>query len=466
VTRIRISPVTRLNGFWSVEVEVKDGQVVDARSSGIFFRGLELILMGRDPRDAGYLTERICGICSSAHATASALGLEDAFGLTVPANGVLLRNLIFGGDLLQNHLRHFYLMTLPDFVQGPDRPPFIPRYEADYRFTERESENLYQHYLEQLEMSRKSHEMTVLFGGKIPHTHGILAGGGTVPPDADKVRQFGAMLDQVSRFIEEKMVPDAYLLADRYPEYFEVGEGYRNLISYGMFQEPGTPGERVFKGGTVIDGQAGELDPDKITEQVTRSWYADDKPLHPARGRTIPAPGKEEGYSWVKAPRYNGLPFETGPLARLWLRGDYRRGYAAMDRLLARVLEARLVASLMKKWLAALDPGQPVFQSYELPDSGEGVGLTGAMRGALGHWFRMKGRRLTAYQVVTPSAWNLSPRDDGGQPGPVEKALLGTPIADPKNPIEIGRVIRSYDPCLACAAHIVFLQGEKRVFKI
>jgi hydrogenase large subunit len=170
-----------------------------------------------------------------------------------------------------------------------------------------------------------------------------------------------------------------------------------------------------------------------------------------------PNPAKPDGYSYNKAPRYRGLALEGGPLAQLWIRGNYQRGVSVMDRLIARALLSREVAALMHKWLTVLKPGQSVFKSYRLPDTGTGVGLTGAMRGPLGHWLKVDGGRIKHYQIVTPTAWNFSPHDDDGRPGPTEEALLGTPVADPEFPVEIGRIIRSFDPCMACAAHVVVL---------
>lgn len=178
-------------------------------------------------------------------------------------------------------------------------------------------------------------------------------------------------------------------------------------------------------------------------------------------------PDKEAAYSWVKAPRYHGVPFETGPLAHLWMKGDYRNGFSAMDRLMARALEAKFVADLMRQWAKELEIGKPIYRPYEFPDREvTGVGYTGAMRGALGHWVRFKGQKILNYQIVTPSAWVCSPRDDKGQRGPVEEALIGTPVPNAASPIEIGRVARSYDPCLACAVHLLKVDGERVKYQI
>jgi len=464
--RIRISPVTRINGFWNLEVEVDGGKITDAWSSGIFFRGFEEILKGRDPRDAAYLTERICGICSSAHAVAASRALEAALKIEVPRNAVLLRNLSFGADLLQNHIRHFYLLTVLDFVRGPDRPPYIPRYEADYRLSRVETDRVMNNYRGHFEIARLTHEMVTIFGGKAPHQHGIVPGGATTIPKVDRIQKFMGMLDLVIKFLEDKLLPDMELLAGRYEDYYRIGRGYGNLLAYGNFPVPDSPGKFVMPFGLYTGGKKEDFDPTVIREHVHYSWFLQDRPRHPSEGETDAEPDKAGAYSWVKAPRYNGRPFETGPLANLWMKGEYTNGISTMDRLVARAIEARFVAVLMKQWLKEIEIGKPVYQPFELPDrESEGVGFTGAMRGALAHWVRFRGSKILHYQIITPSAWYCSPRDDNGMRGPIEEALVGTPVADVSNPVEVGRVARSFDPCLACAVHLVRIEGNRLKFR-
>lgn len=460
--KITISPITRINGFWRLDVQVEDdGKVSQAHSSGIYVRGLEKILEHRDPRDAMYLTQRICGICSSAHAMAGSLALEQAYNLQIPKNAVIIRNLIFGADLLQNHVRHFYFLSLPDFAKGPDEPPFIPRYDAEYRFSKKETDRLYQNYVDSIQISRLCHEMLTIYGGKAPHNHGIVVGGATVHPTADNIRLYLARLEEVTRFIHDKMIPDMELLAEKYADYYDYGHGPGRMLTFGMFPHEEKLGEFYFKSGYISDGQYHALEPKKIQEQVKYSWYEPtDATDDIMQGTTHFAPDKEGAYSWIKAPRYDNQVVETGPMARLWVSKDYRKGQATMDRLYARVLEAKKVALLMQEWLHKLEPGKPIYQEYEPPRQAEGIGLVEAMRGALGHWVRVENYKVATYQVVTPSAWNMSPRDEEERPGAVEVALADLKIADPKNPIEVGRVARSFDPCSSCAAQVYQPDGS------
>ena len=153
-------------------------------------------------------------------------------------------------------------------------------------------------------------------------------------------------------------------------------------------------------------------------------------------------------------------PFEVGPLARMWVNGDYQEGISVFDRHLARAGEALKIAEAMDTWLDELDPTASAFDGYSLPQAASGAGMTEAPRGALGHWIEIAEGKISRYQVITPTCWNASPRDGNGIPGPMEQALIGTPVEDPSQPIEALRVIHSFDPCLSCAVHIMQPDGE------
>ena len=203
-------------------------------------------------------------------------------------------------------------------------------------------------------------------------------------------------------------------------------------------------------GSTTVEN----IDLNAIVEQARYSWYNDSSSgLNPSQGVTQPNPDKADAYSWLKSPRYSGVPYEVGPLARMWVNGDYRRGISVMDRHQARAHEASKIAHAMLDWLSQINASASVYTSYPLPQAGSGIGLTEAPRGALGHWLRVSDKAIASYQILTPTCWNCSPRDNAGTPGPLEKALEGTPVADSAQPLEVLRVVQSYDPCLSCAVH-------------
>ncbi len=453
--KITISPTTRTLGAAQLDIWVDKNTVVDARCVTTVFRGFELILKDRDPLDAPYITQRICGICPIAHGTAAAYALESIAEERVPWNGNILRNLLFAADTLQNHLRHFYLHVVPDYVKGPDKPPFAPRPTKDYRLAKADNERLFDHYLQSYTYSRMAYEIVALLGGKAPHPHSVIAGGSSVPPEAWVLMDIRAKAGRLKQFIREVMIPDVHTLARAYPDYYHIGTRPVRLMEFGMFPKTPEDRERSFPPGVVTDGRVSPPDPEKIREHFRYAYFADPgAPEYPANSSTKPRPNKKGAYSWIKAPRYDGYCYESGSIARMWLTGNYRNGISVMDRLMARVTETKIIADLMLEWLADFRPGEPVFKHVEIPREGEGLGLTGAMRGALAHWIKVEGGRINNYQIITPSAWNLSPRDDDGNLGPVEEALIGTPIEDERLPVEVGRVLRSFDPCLSCCTHV------------
>ena len=251
------------------------------------------------------------------------------------------------------------------------------------------------------------------------------------------------------------MIPDAYVIAQYYKEYFEIGRGYGNLLSFGCFNDYEKLGTLFVNPSTYSEGKIMKLDPTEITENIHSSWYiADSDTYTPFQEIPEPDMKKSDAYSWVKAPRYRGLPYEVGPLARMWLCGDYRNGISTMDRTLARVLEAKKIADIMLILLDNIIPGVPFQKKYEAPKKAYGAGLIDTTRGALGHWIKIENSVISLYQIITPSAWNLSTRSQDNLPGPGEKALIDTIIQNTESPVEIGRTIRSFDPCISCATHV------------
>lgn len=458
--RIVINPLTRISGFMEIDVTVENNQVVDAKTKGNLFRGFEQMLVGRSPFDSVYFTQRICGICSAAHSMASSLALEDALKIEPMEQGKYLRDIIHCCEFLQNHIRHFYQYTAPDFVKIDQNSLFQADHD-DFRLPKEINDRIARHYFESLTVSRLAHQMLAVLGGKAPHNHGVFIGGITTQATAEKVVHLDSILQKISAFIDEKMIPDVYDIARYYPEYFQLGIGYGNLLSYGSFnnyKELGTL--YVDPLASTADGIQ-VFDESKIQEKIDYSYFTSmEKTNSPGDAAPVPDMDKKDAYSWVKAPRYNGLPFEVGPLARLTLSGSYNNGISAMDRTIARALETKKVAEVMKVLLQQIIPGVDVQKKYELPEIASGRGLVDTTRGALGHWLKIKDKKIAFYQIITPSTWDFSTRDENGYRGTAEEALIGTPIQNPEKPAEIGRILRSFDPCMSCATH-VYTPGKK-----
>jgi len=312
--------------------------------------------------------------------------------------------------------------------------------------------------------------MAALFGGKMPHTASLVPGGVTTGVAPEAVESFRMRLRRVRRFIENTYIPDVLAAAALFPRYGEIGAGVGRFLSYGVFEEES--GNWLPAG--VLDGDSlRPLETRRIAEQVGSSKYATGAPQHPLQGETRPEPHKSGAYSWLKAPRYDNQAYEVGPLARMLIaaRAGQPQVKPAVEAFLAetklpprvltsvlgrhatRALEALLVAQRMETWLDRLVIGAPSVGAYVPVAGGEGEGLTEAPRGALGHWLQVREAKISRYQAVVPSTWNFSPRGDDGGAGPVEAALVGTPVDEKGQGIEVARVVRSFDPCIACAVH-------------
>jgi hydrogenase large subunit len=486
---VTIDPVSRLEGHLKIEVtvETQNGvqQVIDAKATGTLFRGFENILQNRHPFDAQHLTQRICGVCPVSHGLAAVMALDTACGVTAPTNARIMRNLVLGANLVDSHILHFYHLSAPDYLDGPAMPPWQPSWNVDRRFTPAQTTALVNNYVTALSMRRLAHEAGAIFGGRLPHPPTYIAGGFTTRPTSLGITKFKTLMNQVVTFITNTYIPDAQALAATYSDYKAIGRGYGNLLAYGCFDLNASGSSKLLQRGQVANGSTAvqPVNVNSITEHLHHSWYAgttaalpieDDLLVvganshNPAAGVTKPVDPatKTTAYSWLKAPRYGNLPYEAGPLARMWVNGDYRAGISVMDRHLARAAETLKVAQAMLDWVGQLTTNGSVSVQATIPDTASAIGLTEAPRGALGHWLQIKGGKISRYQIVTPTCWNASPRDNANRLGPIEKALIGTPVQDVDQPVEVVRVIHAFDPCLSCAVHVMRPKAGAKIFRL
>lgn len=448
MARITIDPVSRISGLLEIDAEIENNKIIEAKSSGMQFRGFEEILKGRFPLDAIYLVSRVCGICSVHHSIVSSMALENALGITPDTNGDLIRNLANGFEFLQNHIRHTYQLVFPDYVYlGEINPLYkhIDSESADYRIPKNINDMLANHYLESLSYSRKTHKAVAILGGKAPHAHGIFVGGTTTNMDIQKYQEVKVILYEVKKFIEEKLIPDIYIISNYYPDYFKKGKGYDNLMDYGLYYKDIFPVKYTYP-GVIINRKKEEIDISKISEDVKYTWVDNLGQINE---------NKSEAYSWINAARYKEYPMEVGPLARMIIGGYYKYSISVMDRIIARGLECKKICECLEGIIDKVRL-QPAYQkSWEIPDKASGFAVLGATRGSLGHWLEIENKVIKNYTIITPSTWNLSPKDSKGVRGPVEQALTNTYIDNIKKaPTIIGRIVRSFDPCSNCASHI------------
>ncbi|MDR3543240.1 MAG: nickel-dependent hydrogenase large subunit [Desulfosporosinus sp.] len=447
-----IFPISRIHNPMLLEAWLEAGEIKDAFISDTLYRGFEQILIGRSAMDMPYYTQRICGICSSAHAITAALAVEQALGMHVPPNGQLIRNMILASDFIQNHIRHLYLYALPDYFRGPDIAPFIPHSESDLRLSDQENTTMTEHYFKAIDISRVAHAAFAVFGGKAPHGHGIVPGGASMEVDADRVNRYRGYIMEIISFIDNVLLPDVTLIKDRYPEYIDLGKGIGNYMSVGGFPSP--EGSTLFPQGVILQGERENFAEKHVTEDVTCAWYKPHGPLHPMEEDTVPDHSQPKGYTWVKSPRYRGQPVEVGPLARAVIAKEEVIGQGALARIWARALETKKITKTTLEWLNRLEPGSETFDGRTEQASGVGIGLHEAMRGSLGHWLSVKEGRIDHYQIITPSALNFGSRDETGTRSVGETSLLGLKIRS-EDLKEAGRVIRSFDPCFSCSVHII-----------
>jgi Ni,Fe-hydrogenase I large subunit len=504
--KVVVDPVTRIEGHLKIEVELENGRVKDAWSSATMARGFEALLQGKDPRDAPYVTSRFCGVCFSVHQLASARALDAAFGASVPWGGTLLRNLIMGAEYIYDHMLHFYHLSALDYIdimavanyKGKDKDllavkdkivglvkandtfPLTPRYKPD-EFSVSDPDvviSAVKHYIDALAMHAKARNMGAIFGGRTPHYQSIVVGGCTQYPDINMVARFRTMLDEQAKFVNEVYIPDvlAFGTGPLFPlAKMGLGGGHLNYLSYGALEKDPEGKDLVFPPGVIVGLDPNNIkvqpfDEKKITESVKYAWYKKDKPRHPYKGKQEFDLDRKEAYSFIKAPRYNGKPMEVGPLARMLVAKNptllnlVKQGVkpGAVARHAARAIETKLVVDACYKWLddllsAMTKPGFRIHDTehWEPPDEGMGAGFYEAPRGALGHWVKIKNGKIDNYQAVVPSTWNASSRDEKKIRGQYEESLIGAPVPDPENPINVVRIVRSFDPCMACAVHLI-----------
>lgn len=492
-----IDPIPRIEGHMKVTLTIDNptnGTVTDAQMVGNMYRGFENFMVGQEPLDAPLITQRICGVCPISHAIAAVTAMDVAANVQPTPKGRLINNLIHGAEFLHSHILHSYTLMLQDYIDMPsstvlgagtlNQGPWAPIYGGDRRPSLADTNALCGSYVAALTARRKAHTICAILGGKQPHAASFIGGGNSATPSSADIATMNTLLTDIKTFITGNYIPDMNLLfaaGGYYDDYLSIGVGSGKLLSYGVFPQ-GTDSVNtcLLKRG-IYDGTNTVLvmDQNNIVEDVLHAWYTGADNLQPFNGVTNPIitpttnppsafPGKSGAYSWGKAPRYktNGTAkevYEVGPLARMVITGDYPAQISAADRGLSRPQESLKVANAMLGWLTELSSrlSEPSFISYDIPANGIAAGLTEAIRGALGHWIKYdNNKKISHYQVITPTCWNASPLDADGQNGPIEQALIGTPVADAAFPIEAVRVIHSFDPCMACSIHVIRDDGR------
>ncbi len=529
MAKVVVDPITRIEGHYRIEAEVEGGKVKDAWASSGLYRGMETVLKGREPADAFFVSQRICGVCPIPHGHASTMSTEAALGIKIPDGARLVRNIIEAAESLHSHILWFYTLTALDYVDpvkalsadiadtyalaavantstadfgaikarlaafvgpNPDMAKlsiFSNLYAGHPAIPDDIPAELHliavAHYLEALEMQAEAAAIIACMGGKFPHFMTSLPGGTTWMPTEEKLDDVLFRYNRVAAFVNNTLIPDTLAIAPFYKSALAYGKGVGNFLAWGVFDDASAdPKKRALPRGMIVGGDLSKvLDPDvaKVTEDVTHAWYSSPNGLNPKDGQTVAKFTEyktDDKYTYVKAPRYDGKPMEVGPLARMavaLVSGNkevkalidtalkalepskkpetlYPALVSLLGRVAARNLEAAYIAQKMGGWITelvgAVKGGEASFFTESTATDGQGAGLWEAPRGALGHFINVKGGKIENYQVVSPSTWNCCGRDKDGVRGPVEEALIGCPVEDAEKPLEIMRIVHSFDP--------------------
>jgi hydrogenase large subunit len=562
--RLVVDPITRIEGHLRIEAELDaDNTITQAYSSGTMVRGIEIILKGRDPREAWAFAQRACGVCTTVHAFASIRSVEDALGIEIPKAANLIRNLMIAQQYAHDHVMHFYHLTALDWVDVVSALKADPKATSDiqrslsawpnsspgyfagvqaklqdivnsgnlslfangywghpaYKLPPEVNLLAVAHYLEALNWQKDVVTIHTIFGGKNPHPN-FVVGGVPLPIDLNSQIALNAAslaiisqtITRITDFVDQVYLPDLLAIAPYYLDYAALGEGLGNFLTWGEFPGAGDSGELklLVPRALILNrdlANVTEPDPrdfDRMKEFVAHSWYkysaGDGTGLNPWQGETAfdytgPQPPYEQlnvdgKYSWLKAPRWNETAVEVGPLSRVLamyaaghqqtrelvdatlkkLNAPLTAVFSTLGRTAARGIETKVFADLMptlyNDLVAEIKAGNTStfngakWEPLTWPARAQGFGFMEAPRGALGHWIVIQNGAIENYQMVVPTTWNGSPRDQKGQPGAYEASLVGTKLAKPDQPLEILRTIHSFDPCMACAVHMVDAEGD------
>ncbi len=507
-----VSPLGRVEGDLDVRVTVENGMVTSAWTTAAMFRGFEIILKGKDPQAGLVVTPRICGICGGSHLYKACYALDTAWSTHVPQNATLIRNIAQACETLQSIPRYFYALFAIDLVNK--NYASSPLYdEAVRRFAPYVGTS----YQKGVVLSSKPVEVYAIFGGQWPHSSFMVPGGVMSAPNLADITRATAILHHwkdnwlekewlgcsVERWMEIQTWDDMLAWVDENESQYNsdcgffiryardiglhtYGAGCGDFLASGTYFEPslyenptveGRQDALIGRGGIYAHGRHLPYDQLRVSEDVTHAYYQGSRPLHPWDGETVPVDPRnaKDKYSWAKSPRYDvpdlgRIPMETGPLARRVVAAGPDRlphqdndplfadmlrvlGPSVFVRQMARMHEAPKYFTWVMDWLSRVDLQESFHTKPTEHPAGRGWGATEAARGALQDWIVLENGKIENYQVITPTAWNIGPRDGEGTLGPIEQALVGTPIVDMEDPVELGHVARSFDSCLVCTVH-------------
>ena len=482
MSRLVVGPFNRVEGDLEGKLDIKDQSVTRAEVVSPLYRGFEEMLRGKDPRDALVIVPRICGICSVSQSIAAAEALGEAQGLMPTPNGQLVSNIVHACENIADHLTHFYMFFMPDFSRSvyADQSWY---FDVSKRFEAMKGTAAQ----DVLPRRAEFFHIVGLLAGKWPHTLALQPGGVTKTVAEHELRRLMALVKSFRRFLEREVIgidlqafsglsrrDEILALVDQHgPTHSDLfrfvdlshrlglnrlGRATDRFLSFGAYRSGTT---HLFERGLYRGGEDHQLNSGLITEDLSHAWMnGPDAALHPFDGVTETDPEMADGYSWCKAPRLEGKPAEVGALSRQVVAGHplardlVANGGNVEARVLARFLEMALLVPTIETWLSEIRTPDPFMAHANLPKNAKGAGMIEAARGALGHWLTIENGKIENYQIIAPTTWNFSPRDQAGQPGPLETALIGARVQSGETgPVSVQHIVRSFDPCMVCTVH-------------
>ncbi len=512
---MRISPLGRVEGDLDLRVTLRDNVVTDAWTEASMFRGFEIILKGKDPQAGLIVTPRICGICGGSHLYKAVYALDTAWKTHVPQNATLVRNIAQACETLQSIPRWFYALfaidlTNKNYAKVPEYDECVRRFAPFVGTSYEKGVTLSGKPVEVYAIfgGQWPHSSFMIPGGVMcaPTLSDVTRAISILDYWKREWLESTWLGCSIERWLENKTWADVLAWADENEAQHnsdcglfirfslkagldKFGRGYGSYLATGTYFQPdlyenptvdGRNAALINRSGVYDGSQFYDFDHMNVREDTAHSFYRGETSLHPWEGRTEPIDpleGHKQGkYSWAKSPRYlvpgkgSSVPLEAGPLSRqviagrpgaaahqdfdpLFLDAIKTVGPSVLVRVMARMHEACKYYKLTRGWLDAMKLHDKFYTKPVELAEGKGFGSTEAARGSLSDWIVINDGKIENYQVVTPTAWNIGPRDNSGSIGPMEKAFIGAHIVDPTDPVEMGHVARSFDSCLVCTVH-------------
>jgi Ni,Fe-hydrogenase I large subunit len=512
---LRISPLGRVEGDLDLRVTLRDNVVTDAWTEASMFRGFEIILKGKDPQAGLIVTPRVCGICGGSHLYKACYALDTAWKTHVPQNATMVRNIAQACETMQSIPRWFYALfaidlTNKNYAKAPEYDEVVRRFAPFVGTSYEKGVTLSGKPVEVYAIfgGQWPHSSFMIPGGVMcaPTLSDVTRAIAILDYWKREWLETTWLGGTIERWLENKTWEDILAWVDENESHHnsdcglfirfgmkvgldKFGAGCGAYLATGtyfqpeLYENPSIDGrnDALINRSGIYDGSGfHDFDHMLVREDTGHSFYRGATSLHPWEGRTEPIDpleGHKQGkYSWAKSPRYlvpgkgGSVPLEAGPFARQVVAGkpgalahqDYdplfyntvkSAGPSVLVRVLGRMHEACKYYQLARRWLDALKLHDKFYTKPIEHEEGKGFGSTEAARGCLSDWIVIKDGKIENYQIVTPTAWNIGPRDNGGAQGPMERAFIGAEIVDPTDPVEMGHVARSFDSCLVCTVH-------------